>query len=179
MKKFVVKNKKTNTTFHVEEVGDQTKARRLTRPVENPAAVGDADKPELTKEEIESLKELAELLPELKKLLKPKDDDEAGDSDEDGAGESEAEGETNDEGETKPGQGEGDVVFEEEQDELIDEEEEEGDEASAEDGCGAHADDSRASFGSIVARDVGDSVLAQEEEVAQAFNSRYTKSLIK
>lgn len=176
MKKFVVRNKRTNTTFHVEQTDERPVARRMRRPAPVQAETHDSDAPELTKKEIETLKEFIKFIPDIKKLLEPEDKPE------DEEDEGEDEGGTDDEGIAGPEEGDGeDVILEEEQEEeLIDEEEEEeGEETQAEDGCGSRAHDSRASFGSMVARSVGDNVLVKEEEVAKAFDSRYTKSLRK
>lgn len=179
MKKFVVNKAKTNNTFTGDSIGsgENKTQHRLRRPVEHVKpkdAEEKSEKPELSEKEIDSLKELAKLLPELKKLLESKPEEEPEDEDE---GDDEGD-EVGDEDEAIE---EDDVIIEEEQedDQPIDEEEEEEEEEEVEDTCGGSAHDSLASIGSIEAKNTTDSVLAHEQEVASAFDSRYKKSLRK
>ena len=178
MKRFVVNKTKTNNSFTGDSIGSgekktQYRLRRSVEHVKSNDAEEKSGKLELSEKEIESLKELAKLLPELKKLLESEPDKKSEDEDED----DEEGDEVGDKDEVIE---EDDVIIEEEQkdDQPIDEEEEE-EEEEVEDTCGGSTHDSLASIGSIEAKNTSDSVLAHEEEVASAFDSRYKKSLRK
>ena len=181
--KITVRNKKTNKTFTVDAVDEEPKNGRIHRP----ANVSDADDKKeedlkLTKKEIEDLKELASLVPELKKLLKVeeeehKDDDKGDDKEEEAEEVEEFEEEAQDSDEDDSDNEEEVILEEEEKEEEIDEDEDEED--VLEDECGDGVHDSKASIGSIEANVADSDTLSREEEVAKAFDSRYKKALNK
>lgn len=148
--KFIVTNKSTNKKYTVNASKKVVKDDKLSIH-KNSIKLNDSDeKLELNKEEIDSLKELAKLLPELKEMLKNKKED---------------------------------IILEEnEEDEEEDLEEEDLEEEDIiSDECNYSTKDSKASIFSIekpFSSKITDSS-DKELNVAQAFDSRYSKLLNK